>query len=85
MRLKLWFGHRSMFRHMHVYCYASIPMEGQDGGNEGSVMAYGQAAGESRVPEAVVIGLAHTLDQLALRPDSLRFVLAVLFLSAIRD
>ena len=54
-------------------------------GNEGSVMAYGQAAGESRVPEAVVIGLAHTLNQLALRPDSLRFVLAVLFLPAIRD
>ena len=53
--------------------------------NEGSVMEYGQAAGESRVPEAVVIGLAHTLNQLALRPDSLRFVLAVLFLPAIRD
>ena len=45
----------------------------------------GGEAGESRVPEAVVIGLAHTLNQLALRPDSLRFDLAVLFLPTIRD
>ena len=53
--------------------------------NGDSVMEYGQAAGESRVPEAVVIGLAHTLNQLALRPDSLRLDLAVLFFPTIRD